>query len=128
MTIDEKEYHIPGGTLVGYAAWTMHRDNRSSYGDDTHVFRPERWLVDESIPEEKERLTRMTRTNDMIFGYGRWRCLGRNIALIEIHKCIFELLRNFDLALTNPHKPWNVFNSMGLWEIRDMWVDVTERS
>ncbi|KAJ4377674.1 hypothetical protein N0V83_000502 [Neocucurbitaria cava] len=128
VTIDEREYHIPGGTLIGYAAWTMHRDNRSIYGDDSHVFRPERWLIDESIQEEKERLTRMTRTNDMIFGYGRWRCLGRNIALIEIHKCIFELLRNFDLALTNPHQPWHVFNSMGLWEIRDMWVDVTERS
>ncbi|CAO2647730.1 Nn.00g086520.m01.CDS01 [Neocucurbitaria sp. VM-36] len=120
VTIDQKEYHIPGGTMVGYAAWTMHRDNRSIYGDDTHVFRPERWLIDESVPEEKERLIKMTKTNDMIFGYGRWRCLGRTIALIEIHKCIFELLRNFDLALTNPHEPWGVYNSMGLWEIRDI--------
>ncbi|KAF1842508.1 pisatin demethylase [Cucurbitaria berberidis CBS 394.84] len=128
VTIDGKEYHIPGDTMVGYAAWSMHRNNRALYGEDAHVFRPERWFIDESIPEEKERLARMTKTNDLIFGYGRWHCLGQNIALIEIHKCIFELFRHFDLALTNPQQPWHTFNSMGLWEITDMWVDVTERT
>lgn len=105
----------------------MHRNNRALYGEDAHVFRPERWFLNESDPAQKERLTRMTKTNDMIFGYGRWACLGSNIAHIEIYKCIFELLRHFDLALTNPHEPWKTFNSLGLWEIRDMWVDVTLR-
>lgn len=105
----------------------MHRNNTALYGEDAHVFRPERWLLDESIPSEKEHLAAMTKTNDMIFGYGRWLCLGRNIALIEIHKCVFELLRHFDLELTNPSEPWKTFNSLGLWEIRDMWVDVTAR-
>ena len=127
MTVEGKEVFIPGGTYIGYSAWTMHRNNRTLYGKDANVFRPERWLLDESIPEERERLARMTKTNDMIFGYGRWLCLGRNIALIEIHKCIFELFRHFDFALTNPHEPWKTFNSLGLWEIRDMWVDVTAR-
>jgi cytochrome P450 len=69
----------------------------------------------------------MTKTNDMIFGYGRWLCLGRNVALIEIHKCVFELLRHFDLSLANPLEPWKIFNSLGLWEIKDMWVNVTMR-
>jgi cytochrome P450 len=123
VTIDGKEHHIPGGTLIGYSAWSMHRNNRSLYGDDATTFRPERWFIDDA-----DRLAKMTRTNDMIFGYGRWVCLGRNVALIEIHKCIFELFRQFDFALTNPAKPWNTFNSMGLWEIKDMWVDVTVRS
>ncbi|KAI4944515.1 hypothetical protein J4E86_009574 [Alternaria arbusti] len=127
VTIDDKEYHIPGGTLVGYSAWTMHRNNRALYGEDCGTFRPERWLIDTSDEEAKDRLTRMTKTNDMIFGYGRWLCLGRNIALIEIHKCIFELLRHFDLSLTNPLEPWKTFNSLGLWEIKDMWVNVTFR-
>ena len=70
----------------------------------------------------------MIKTNDMIFGYGRWVCLGKNVALIEIHKCVFELLRHFDLALSNPTEPWKTHNSLGLWEIKDMWVDVTARS
>ncbi|KAF1351624.1 pisatin demethylase [Lizonia empirigonia] len=128
VTVQGKEYFIPGGTMVGYSAWSMHRNNTSLYGDDAAVFRPERWVVDESIPAEKEKLKQMVKTNDMIFGYGRWVCLGRNIALIEVHKCVFELLRHFDLALSNPAEPWKAHNSLGLWEIKDMWVDVTARS
>ena len=105
----------------------MHRNNPSLYGEDCATFRPERWLFDTSDAEARERLARMTRTNDLIFGYGRWVCLGRNIALIEIHKCVFELLRHFNLALTYPLEPWKTFNSLGLWEIKDMWMDVTLR-
>lgn len=123
-----KEYFIPGGTMVGYSAWSMHRTNRALYGPDATTFKPERWLVDASDPAEAERLKRMIRTNDMVFGSGRWVCLGRNIALVEVHKCVFELLRHFDLALSNPAEPWKTHNSLGLWEIRDMWVDVTARS
>jgi cytochrome P450 len=127
VAISGKEYFIPGGTLIGYSAWTMHRNNPALYGEDCATFRPERWLLDTSDPEKKGLLRNMTKTNDMIFGYGRWLCLGRNIALIEIHKCIFELFRHFDLSLTNPLEPWKKFNSLGLWEIKDMWVDVTAR-
>ncbi|KAH7139390.1 cytochrome P450 monooxygenase-like protein [Dendryphion nanum] len=127
VTVDGKEYFLPGGTMIGYSAWTMHRANKAVYGEDSEVFRPERWLIDESDPAEKERLARMRRTNEMIFGYGRWQCPGKAVALIEIHKTIFELLRNFDLALTNPYSPWKLFNVMGLFAISDMWVNVTER-
>lgn len=125
--INGKEYHIPGGTLIGYSAFTMHRNNRALYGEDCAVFRPERWLIDTADEAAKERLNKMTRTNDMIFGYGRWVCLGRNVALIEIHKAVFELFRHFDMALTYPLEPWKTFNSLGLWQIKDMWVDVTLR-
>jgi cytochrome P450 len=128
VTVSDKEYFIPGGTMIGYSAWSMHRNNRSLYGDDAAIFRPERWFVDESNPIERDRLAKMTKTNDMIFGYGRWVCLGKMVALIEVHKCVFELLRHFDLALSNPGEPWKTHNSLGLWEIKDMWVDVTTRS
>ncbi|KAL6705802.1 hypothetical protein ACN47E_006440 [Coniothyrium glycines] len=127
VVVDGREVFIPGGTLVGYSAWSMHRNNRALYGSDAHVFRPERWLLDTQDAQQAELLAKMTRTNDMIFGNGRWVCLGRNVALIEIHKVVFELLRHFDLALTNPLEPCKVFNSLGLWEIRDLWVDVTLR-
>lgn len=128
VTVRGKEYFIPGGTMIGYSAWSMHRNNTALYGADAAVFRPERWFVDESHPAEKDRLMEMTKTNDMIFGYGRWVCLGKNVALIEVRKCVFELLRHFDLALSNPAEPWKARNNLGLWEIRDMWVDVTLRS
>ncbi|KAF2115707.1 pisatin demethylase [Lophiotrema nucula] len=127
VTVDGKEYFLPGGTMIGYSAWSMHRNNKTLYGEDAEVFRPERWFVDDSDPSEKDRLARMYKTNDMVFGFGRWQCVGKVVALIEIHKTIFELLRNFDFSLTNPHKPWHIFNTMGLFDITDMWVDVTER-
>ncbi|KAH6648403.1 pisatin demethylase [Truncatella angustata] len=127
VTVDGKEYFLPGGTMVGYSAWGMHRNNKLVYGEDAKVFRPERWLIDASTPEQEEQLARMIKTNDMIFGHGRWACLGKVIALLEIHKSIFELFRHFDLALTNPHQPWRLFNTLGLLEIQDMWVHVTTR-
>ncbi|KAF2661227.1 cytochrome P450 monooxygenase-like protein [Lophiostoma macrostomum CBS 122681] len=127
VKVDGEEHFLPGGTMIGYSAWGMHRHDKATYGEDAEVFRPERWFVDESDPLEKERLARMYKINDMIFGYGRWICIGRVVALIELHKTIFELLRNFDLALTNPDRPWTIFNTMGLFAIGDMWVDVSER-
>ncbi|OCL03164.1 pisatin demethylase [Glonium stellatum] len=127
VTVDGEDLFLPGGTLIGYSAWSMHRNNRAVYGDDSHVFRPERWFVDVNQPGGKERLAQMVKTNDMIFGYGRWVCLGRVVALIELHKTVFELLRNFDFALVNPSVPWKIYNSIGLFAIGDMWVEVTER-
>lgn len=127
VVVDGKSYFIPGSTMIGYSAWSMHRNNKPLYGEDAEVFRPERWFVDESDPNEKERLAMMVKTNDMVFGYGRWQCLGKVVAQIELHKTIFELFKNFDFAITNPHKPWTIWNSLGLFAIGDMWVDVTER-
>jgi cytochrome P450 len=102
----------------------MHRNNRALYGSDATTFRPERWLIADDDPE---RLAQMKRTNDMVFGYGRWVCLGRNVALIEIHKVVFELFREFDFEVADPVAPWKTFNSLGLWEIKDFWVGVTVR-
>lgn len=127
VVINGKEQFIPGGTMVGYSAWSMHRNNRSVYGEDAEVFRPERWLLDQNVREEQQRLSRMTKVNDMIFGHGRWSCPGKTIGMMELHKSIFELMRHFDLAIANPHCPWKIFDSLGLWEIKDMHVVVTER-
>lgn len=41
---------------------------------------------------------------------------------------VTQLLRNFEMALINPERPWNSHNCMGLFLISDMWVQVTERS
>jgi len=128
VKVDGEDVFLPGGTLIGYSAWGMHRNNKALYGEDSHVFRPERWFVDEKEPGEAERHAQMIKTNDMNFGYGRWLCPGKVVAMIAIHKVIFELLRNFDFALTNPHEPWTITNTLGLFAIGNMWVEVTERS
>ncbi len=56
------------------------------WGPDAHEFRPERWL--EADPEK---LRDMDGTLDLVFGYGRWQCLGRNVAMMELNKVFVEV-------------------------------------
>ncbi|KIW93615.1 uncharacterized protein Z519_06220 [Cladophialophora bantiana CBS 173.52] len=60
------------------------------YGADAEIFRPERWL--EASPE---RLAVMEEAHHLVFGNGRFRCMGENIARLELNK-IFERIRKFD--------------------------------
>lgn len=85
VTVDGKSYFLPGGTSLGYSAWGMHHD-KALYGEDADSFRPERWLIDDD-----SKLKEMVRVNELIFGHGRWKCLGQQIALIEIGKTVFEV-------------------------------------
>lgn len=81
-----KGQYIPGGTRVGSCAWGIFR-REDIWGVDSQEFRPERWL--ESSPEQ---LHLMEGTLDLIFSYGRWQCLGRPIALIELNKIFVQVL------------------------------------
>ncbi|KAI0423374.1 hypothetical protein F5Y09DRAFT_349393 [Xylaria sp. FL1042] len=49
----------------------------------------------------------MHQTHSSIFGHGSTKCLGASMAMMEITKVIFELLKNFNIAIINPHKPWS---------------------
>lgn len=122
VKVDGKEVFLPGGACIGYSALGMHH-SPEIYGSDAKVFRPERWFE-----SDEEKLAAMLRTNELIFGYGKFQCLGKSVAQIEIGKIIFELLRNFDIALTNPTRPWNALNYLGLFSISDMWVQAVERN
>ncbi|KAJ6109612.1 hypothetical protein N7486_001847 [Penicillium sp. IBT 16267x] len=122
VVVDGESVFLPPGTYIGYSAYAMHHSEKI-YGKDAKAFRPERWL--ESDPAK---LAIMIRTNDLIFGYGRFQCLGKPVAQMEIGKTVFELLRNFDIALISPTHPWDVRNSLGLFSISNMWVQVMERT
>lgn len=92
-------HFVPGGTIVGCSAWVIHR-NKDIFGEDVEVFRPERWLVDESKPREKEesRIKEMAGTM-LQFGMGSRTCIGKNISLLEIYKLVPSLLRRFEVSL-----------------------------
>jgi len=77
---------IPGGTDIAQNSWSMGR-NKELYGEDVDVFRPERWLR-EGDDEKREEMERVT---DLMFGYGRWMCPGKQIAFCELNKVIFEV-------------------------------------
>lgn len=133
---------IPGGIEVCHNAYTTQR-RPEIYGADADTFRPERWLeaaaeagkadggsLDQGLgvdgnsigagEDGKTRLARMESTLELIFGSGRFGCLGRHIALIELDKVIPVLLRNFEWAVADPSKGiesrcYGVFVQKGMW-------------
>jgi cytochrome P450 len=88
---------IPGGTEIGQCVWAVQR-SKAIYGEDSMLFRPERWLE-----ATGEKLESMERVLGLAWGYGKYSCLGKNLALIELNKVLFEVsvlqlshrLRNF---------------------------------
>lgn len=79
-------HRIPGGTFIGLNVWGTQLDK--VFGEDPEAFRPERWLIDDS-----ERLKAMFQTHELIFGHGSTKCLGMPVAMMELHKMIFEVSR-----------------------------------
>jgi hypothetical protein len=143
---------LPAGTKIGVNMWALLR-RKDVFGDDSDVFRPERWL--EASPEE---LQKMEAVSELVWGYGKYVCLGKSVALIELNKIFVEvsphcgaffdqfefpavgmyiinicmadrlvqLLRNFDWKLVDPTKPMKSA-CYGIFVMSDLWVIVTER-
>ncbi|KAF2640930.1 benzoate 4-monooxygenase cytochrome-like protein P450 [Massarina eburnea CBS 473.64] len=122
VVVDGIPTFLPEGTNVGYDVLGLAR-RKDLFGDDPDVFRPERWLLEEG----SEKLETMRRMTEMIFGYGKYQCLGKPIAWMEINKVIFELLRHFDWAIMRPAKPWKTANYIGIFLQQELWVLVHER-
>lgn len=60
--------------------------NPEVFGEDVELFRPERFLE----CDEKRRIY-MQKTVDLSFGFGRWLCLGKPLAVIELNKIFVEV-------------------------------------
>ncbi|KAI3527021.1 cytochrome P450 [Colletotrichum abscissum] len=99
-----KGVHLPEGTRIGYGAWGIFRRG-DIWGQDADDFRPDRWLT-----ADAESLRSMEATLEIVFGHGKWKCLGRNVAMMELQKLFVELLRRFDLVLCDPTRPWKSLN------------------
>lgn len=68
--------------------WGLFR-SKDRWGEDADVFRPERWL---EVDERRRR--EMESDLELVFSAGKYQCLGRNIAFIELNK-VFVEVRNF---------------------------------
>ncbi|KAL2856972.1 cytochrome P450 [Aspergillus pseudodeflectus] len=95
--------HIPAGTTVGINAWVLHHN--PTVFPDPEAFVPERWL--ESSPEKLKEMEQ----SFFVFGAGSRTCVGKNISLIEMHKIIPQLLREFRIQLHQPLKQWKTKNA-----------------
>ncbi|KAF4448619.1 hypothetical protein F53441_7995 [Fusarium austroafricanum] len=89
-------HFLPAGTSVGTNMSAL-LHSEALFGPDAHLFRPERFLE-----VDKDTRVKMKGYVDLMFGYGRWICAGKPIALMELNKVLFELLREFDFQLAEP--------------------------
>ncbi|XP_034078173.1 cytochrome P450 1B1-like [Gymnodraco acuticeps] len=91
--------HIPKDTVVFVNQWSINHDPLK--WKDPHIFDPLRFL------DEKGCLDKDITNNVMIFSAGKRRCIGNQIAKVEIfmffaillHQCRFEKRDNDDLSL-----------------------------
>lgn len=90
-------YFVPGGTEIGQGFHGVGR-SKAVWGPDADIFRPERWLV-----AQGDRLKDMINAVDTHFGYGKYSCLGKPIALMELHKAVFEV-RNIYMDMVDSLK------------------------
>jgi cytochrome P450 len=114
---------IPAGTQIG-SSYLSIQHSTATFGPDAELFRPERWL---EASEDPARLAHMTSTVDLLFHYGKYKCLGQNVALMEFNKVFVELLRRFEFSIVYPHKAVKITNA-GMWIMEDFWVRVTRRA
>ncbi|KAI1334087.1 pisatin demethylase [Xylariaceae sp. FL0016] len=114
-------YYLPGGTEIGIDGWGMLR-SKEYWGDDAELFRPERWL----LADERQR-QEMSETLEVLFGYGKYKCLGRGVALTELNKVLPELLRRYHFSIIDPTAPIKKMHSAAFWLMKDFWVTIARR-
>jgi len=110
-SLDPVSYYFPPGTVVGMNPWVTQRDSRI-FGPDSLSWNPDRWLLANAKHMENELLT---------FGAGKRTCLGRNIAMLELHKLVPAILLRYHMKLADENKEWTIRNS---WIVAQEGVDV----
>lgn len=113
-------YQLPAGTEVGVDQFGILR-SREYWGDDADIFIPERW-----IDVDKERADEMAEYLEASFGYGKYKCLGRSIAFVEINKTLFELLMRYKFTVVNPTSPLKMF-AASFWVMKEFWMLIAPR-
>lgn len=116
---------MPGGTEVVYSSFTTQR-RKDVFGKDAQYFRPERWIEAAALDDVGEKLIAMQNTLNLIFGSGRFTCLGKHIAFIELEKVIPTLLRDFDWGLVDPMRHIECM-CFGVFVQRGLFLRATER-
>lgn len=133
---------VPAGTKIGYGMYGIFRDKKL-WGNDPSIFRPERWLE-----EDADKLKEMDSALELIFGYGKYKCLGSNVAMMELNKVFVEvsvacstppdswllplslifdeLFRQFDFNIVNPMKPMRS-TCHGIFFQSEFWLTAYER-
>ncbi|KAF5722727.1 pisatin demethylase (cytochrome P450) [Fusarium mundagurra] len=111
---------IPGGTQIGQSPFAVYH-SKEIFGQDASLFSPERWI--NADPAKYEAMADVV---SLVFSTGKYQCLGKPVAFIELNKIFVELLQRFDFCMTRPERPLHIMNA-GIWLIEDFPVRITRR-
>ncbi|KAK0654821.1 cytochrome P450 [Cercophora newfieldiana] len=111
--------YLPEGTAIGHNLFGLMM-SPDLFGSDVEIFRPERFLECDAAKRAE-----MERTVELAFGSGRWMCAGKLVAFTQLYKCVFELLRAFEIQLVDAGRPW-VEESAIFWSQGRMLVRIVE--
>jgi len=84
--------HFKEGTCVSVPTYSMHR-NEAVWGETANEFYPERWL--DADAETKARMQQCFAP----FSVGPRACIGRNLALMQLHILIATLFSRYHIVL-----------------------------
>jgi cytochrome P450 len=100
INVDGVEKYAPSGTQISWNSWGLMR-NKEIFGPDAEIFRPERWLASDGTEETQQHMLRMNETLSLVFGYGRFGCLGKVVANMELNKALIEVRASFIIVKGN---------------------------
>ncbi|TGJ88398.1 hypothetical protein E0Z10_g327 [Xylaria hypoxylon] len=131
---------LPGGTRIGTCVYGIVR-SRAIFGDDADVYWPERWIEAQaaamSEPNSKDDIStqssagakyrKMLNAADIVFGSGRYQCLGKTVAMFELRKSLATLLYRYNITVIDPMNPITNIPANGLLLQKDMWLRVSKK-
>ncbi|KAI8402406.1 hypothetical protein FOFC_17720 [Fusarium oxysporum] len=114
---------IPGGTQIGQSPFAVYH-SKEIFGQDASLFSPERWI--NADPAKYEAMAEVV---SLVFSTGKYQCLGKPVAFIELNKIFVEvisiavidtietnqaekLLRRFDFCMARPERPLHIMNAL----------------
>ncbi|KAJ0170833.1 hypothetical protein K1T71_013605 [Dendrolimus kikuchii] len=86
-TLNIKDYILPAGDDFMIPIYALNR--HSVWGPDAEVFRPERWLNSNTLPEKAYSFAS--------FSIGRRNCIGMNYAMMSMKTALVHVLRQFKI-------------------------------
>lgn len=90
-------FHIRERTVVAVPPYTIHR--KASLYTDPEAFKPERWIREEGdLDPEKEREIDNLKAYTISFSQGSRACIGRHIAVVEVHILLATMVRRYDIG------------------------------
>ncbi|KAJ1327028.1 cytochrome P450 family 628 [Microdochium nivale] len=91
------DVHVPGETIITVPTYTLNRDPR--FYVHPNDFIPERWTTRPELTKDPSLF--------VPFSIGRYSCVGKQLALMEIRSVVCRIMQRFDVTVAHEDVPQN---------------------